>query len=382
MGNQIKLFFFLKLPALVSRNCAKAFLPALLLLPTVLFAQEKSDTLTTTAISIGLHGHYGFIIPHSSEIRQQANSNPRGVEVDVSFHFTNRKAWEYLQGYPRLGASLAWFNFDNPLVLGNGYSLLLFTEPFLSAHKKFSMSFRLGLGFIYLDTPYHPDINPENLFYSTSISFPLVANLMANYRFHDRFLLRLGGTYNHISNGGIQQPNKGINYPTFTAGINYTLRPSAFPERQPSEGRAAEKKRHYLFALLGGAKDSWQSDIKKLPILGLTAYASQRIGNINGLMAGFEWVADFSIREELQDKGIRKNFQRGALLAGHEFLIGRFRFNQVFGLYLYAPHKARDRVYQRYGLEYQTEKKLFFGVNLKAHRQVADFFDVRTGIRF
>lgn len=363
---------------------SKVILIVLLLSANMLFAQETagSDTTQTTAITIGLHNHYGFIISHSSKIRQVANSNPWGVELDVSFHFTNRKAWEYLQGYPRLGASLTYFNFNNPEVLGNGYSLLVFSEPFLSAHKKFSLSFRLGLGLTYLDTPYHPETNPENLFYSTSISFPLVANLMANYRIHERFLLRAGGTYNHISNGGMQQPNKGINYPTFTAGINYTLRPSAFPEREPSERRAVEKKRHYLFALMGGAKDRWQSDNRKLPVLGLAAYASQRVGNINGLVAGFEWVADFTIREELRDKGIHKDFLRGAILAGHEFLIGRFRFSQVFGLYLYAPHKARDRVYQRYGLEYQTGKRLFFGVNLKAHRHVADFFDIRTGIRF
>ncbi len=349
--------------------------------PAFSFAQEP-DTTATTAITLGVHGHYGYIISHSAEIQDLAISNPAGIELDISFHFTGRKAWEYIQGYPRLGASLAYFNFGNPEVLGNGYSLLLFTEPFLSAHRRFSMSFRLGLGAVYLNNVYDPETNPKNLFYSTAISFPLVANLMANYRINKLLLLRAGATYNHISNGGIQQPNKGINYPTITAGINYAIRPSYFPDRQPSEKTLNGKDRHFLLALIGGAKDSRQDNNRKLPVLGIAAYGSQRIGRINGLIAGAEWIADFTIREQLRENNDDTDFNRAALLAGHEFLIGRFRFSQAFGFYVYAPYEAMDRFYQRYGLEYQTENKLFFGVNLKAHRHVADFLDVRTGLRF
>ena len=75
------------------------------------------------------------------------------------------------------------------------------------------------------------------------------------------------------------------------------------------------------------------------------------------------------------------DFQRGALLAGHEWQLGRLRFSQQLGFYVYAPYPARDDVYQRYGLAYHPKGKLFLGVNLKAHRQVADFLDARVGLR-
>lgn len=355
-----------------------------LLLPAALPAVAQEKDSAATAITVGLHSHYGFIIPHASELRHIADSHPWGLELDMSFHFTDKKAWQYLQGYPRLGASLAYFNFDNPEVLGNAYSLIVFAEPFLSAHKDFSLSFRLGTGISYMDTPHHPETNPENLFYSTAISFPLVANIMANYRLNEYLLLRAGASYHHISNGGINQPNKGINYPTITTGLNYALRPASFPERQSAEGIETGDERNYLITLFGSATNSPQNPSKHIPLVGLTAYMSQRIGRLSAFTAGAEWVADFALSERIKEDEEEEisDFQRGALLLGHELRIGSIRFSQQLGIYVYAPYPAMDRVYQRYGLEYHTRNKFFFGFNLKAHRHVADFLDARIGLRF
>jgi hypothetical protein len=348
---------------------------------TAASAAVNNDT-TRAAINIGLNAHTGFIIPHSRTIRDIANSNPWGIEADFSWHFVNPRAWQYVQGYPRLGASLAYYNFDNPEVLGNAYTLLLYVEPFLSAHRRFSLSFRFGAGLAYMDNIYHPEDNPQNLFYSTAISFPLEVNLLGNYRLSERIMLRAGGTYKHISNGGLRQPNKGINFPSATVGINYTLRPAEFTERQLTEDMLEQHQRDFLVAVFGTGKDRHDDSSRKLPLLGLTAYVSQPIGRISALTGGAEWVVDYTLRKELQDREENTDYQRGALMVGHELRIGRFRFNQQLGVYVYSPVKAYDPVYQRWGLEYHTGSKLFFGVNLKAHRHVADFLDTRVGVRF
>ncbi len=350
------------------------------------FLLQASPTLSgdtsRAAINIGLTGHTGFIIPHSQDIRDIANSNPWGIEADVSLHFTNERAWQYIQGYPRLGAALAYYNFDNPEVLGSAYTFLLYVEPFLSAHRRFSLSFRFAAGLAYMDNIYNPETNPDNLFYSTAISFPLEVNLLGNYRLSERWMLRAGGTYKHISNGGLRQPNKGINFPSATLGLNYTLLPADFPERQLTEAMLDQHERDFLVAVFGTGKDRRDKPSRKLPLLGIAAYVSQPIGRISALTGGAEWIADFTLREYLQDEEENKSFQRGALLAGHELRIGRIRFSQQLGIYVYAPHKARDPVYQRWGLEYHSGGRMFYGINLKAHRHVADFVDIRVGMRF
>jgi len=81
-----------------------------------------------------------------------------------------------------LGASIHYFDFGNPEILGRAYALLLYAEPFLSAHKNLSLSFRFGTGVTYLTNIYHSLKNPESLFYSSPMSFSLAAELLANYR--------------------------------------------------------------------------------------------------------------------------------------------------------------------------------------------------------
>lgn len=343
--------------------------------------QAPGQTLSdSTALNVGLRGHYGFIIPHISELRHISDTHPWGLELDLSWHFGSRKAWEYLHTYPRLGASLAYYNFGNPEVIGNAYSLLFYAEPFLSAHKNFSLSFRLGGGFAYLTQPHDPETNPDNLFYSTAISFPLAANLMTNYKISETILLRAGATYQHISNGGISQPNKGINFPTFSAGMDYALQPAAFPERTPKGEVSYSKNRTYTLAAFGTFTDSPTNSEEHLPLLGAVIKGSQRISRLSALTLAGEWVADYTLKEKIKQDGADTDFRRGALLTGHELVIGRARLSQELGIYVYAPYEAPDPVYQRYGLTFRFGSRLFLGFNLKAHRFSADFLDLRIGI--
>ena len=73
------------------------------------------------------------------------------------------------------------------------------------------------------------------------------------------------------------------------------------------------------------------------------------------------------------------------LLIGHQFLLNRFTFSQELGFYVYKQTEVynttyRDlfyTVYHRWGLTYNIKKRWYLGINLLAHRQVADFIDGR-----
>ena len=75
--------------------------------------------------------------------------------------------------------------------------------------------------------------------------------------------------------------------------------------------------------------------------------------------------------------------RNGAILIGHELIIGKIIFAQLLGIYVYKPYKGDDDpVYQRYRLRYQFTNHMFAGITLKAHRHVAHIFDVRFGANF
>ena len=66
----------------------------------------------------------------------------------------------------------------------------------------------------------------------------------------------------------------------------------------------------------------------------------------------------------------------GAML-GHEFLWGKYIFSQQVGVYLFNPTPFYPAWYHRWGVYYVINDKFMTGINLKAHKQVANYLDVR-----
>ncbi len=102
------------------------------------------------------------------------------------------------------------------------------------------------------------------------------------------------------------------------------------------------------------------------------------------MAGGIELIADGA--EKQKDNlytGVHKNAQyMGSVLAGYEYLLGRFALSIDLGLYFYNTDRRTDIIYQRYGMIYKISRKVFTGINLKAYRNVADFIDIRFGYIF
>jgi hypothetical protein len=332
---------------------------------------------------LGIRSHYGFIIPHSASIRQISDVNPWGIGIDGSKLFTGEKAWDYCFCYPRIGMSINYFNFNNPSVIGQGLISALYVEPFLSYHRKMLFSYRFGLGLVYLNKPYDPVTNPQNLFYSTHLSFTVYLKATVHYRVNDQYTLRLSGNYNHISNGGIKLPNKGINYPTISMGVDYHFHIPEIKKREKTKKALYEDTWWWnttlFFTLKNKSRIDTEDDI--YPVYGAAVTYNYLFARKNAVFTGVEFESNRALRKKLREKDINTDHRKGALLVGHQLLVGRFSFNQYFGFYFYSPHKPLHVIYQRYELTFNITDKVFTGINLKAHWESADFLDVRFGIK-
>lgn len=340
------------------------------------FAQSES---MTNPFFIGTKIDYGFIIPHSESIRSISYSRPRGFAIDVGWLLLGKRAWDYCYCYPESGISFSFTDFDNREILGHAFSLMYFIEPGFSLQRKIHFSYRAALGLTYLDTPYDPVSNPLNLFYSSKISFPLQVSLSANWKVNNNLSLKVSGHYNHISNGGIKEPNKGINYPTLSLGAEYFVRPHSLPEREKKRTELYPSFLQLYCMIAATGKTVSHNEKQRYPVGVALLEIRKKFARINSWSAGAEWVTDYSLREINRRNGVQNDFNRAGILAGHHLLIGRFTFYQKLGFYIYSPTKPKDPVYQRYGLIFQFTNHIFGGVDLKAHRHVADFLDVRIG---
>lgn len=355
-----------------------------LIIACLSFAQigmSADDSLKSVA-AIGVKGHYGFVILHSQDIRPIGQSCPRGVSVDVSWHKLSRNAFNSCLCFPRMGVSTTYWGFDNPEVLGQGVTSVFFLEPFFRISQHAAFSFRSGFGLAYANKPYDEITNPDNLSYSTRLSFALELGANLNYHFSNKYMFALSANYNHISNGGMKEPNKGINYPTFGLGVYYYPEPFQFRKVVREDWRTAGKKRNmFYFWISGTAKQlSGSAQLKRYPVIGVNGRVARQVSRINAINLGLDFLADGAHREEIKRSGESVDYLKAGMLIGNEFLLGKFNFSQQFGIYIYDPYNRDADVYQRYGLDYHISQKLFSGIGLKAHGHVADFLDFRIGV--
>ncbi len=341
--------------------------------------------------SIGVRVHRSFIIQHTKKLsREVTSSHPWMVEADLNWHLRNRNTWEYCQCYPRTGISILYTHFDLPGILGSAFSVYTFIEPFIQADRKLNFSIRFGLGPSYLTKVYDEETNPDNLFFSSPVSFLILLNASANYRSTPRLTLRVTGSYNHISNSGYSEPNLGMNFPSFSMGMDYSFNKVELPHREPSLTAIPLMKKRRVDIVVGFSAKPTTSGLheKRYPVYVLGVHYSRTVGRILALNGGLEWMNDRSLRQALRENGTVNedgnypDHNRVGLLAGMDWLFGRFIFYQHLGIYVYSPVEAKNKLYQRYGLNFRISSHLFAGVNIKAHGQDADFMDVRVGWSF
>lgn len=326
---------------------------------------------------IGVNIHGGFIIPHSAELKPVSDTNPIGLQLEYNKLKLDRKAWETCNCYGRTGWSFLYMNYNDPDQLGSSYNLIYYVQPYFDYTPPLTFSLKAGGGITYLDQVYDEETNPENLFYSSPLSFYLFLAPTVGFIVSDKWELALSANYNHISNGGSKQPNKGMNFPSLSIGasrmLNYQLPESRSPS---SEDRKKWEKYLGAFGSLRSADESTEGS--NYLMTGLNAGIMRPLSVLNGLNAGIEISYDDSYRERLERMEVEESPWIVSAMVGHQFTVGQFYFIQQFGFYLIRPEEVQPKdVFQRYSIYYKLRKGLGFGTSLIAHGHVADHMDLR-----
>jgi opacity protein-like surface antigen len=346
-------------------------------------AQNNSVLQDSTVTIIGFNLDYGSLLKHTPSLRQIDDAYPSAITVDWSRLLLTKSAWDFCNCFPRIGVDLAYWNWDNPDVLGSGVLAMAYAEPYFRTQKRTNLFFRMGMGGAYLTQPYDEQTNPLNESYSTNLSFALMVGLGINYRLTDSWNLRFAAKYNHTSNGGIRTPNKGLNFPSLSVGVNKSLRPVEYPNYDKNGKRPPpDKKERISVAHFSGWSNASVGDKDKFYVFGFMGKYSRWIGGRSALTGGTELIFDYSRREQIKLDEADANFFQAAALIGHEFWLGKVTFSQELGIYYYNDYRINDDIYQRYGLTYSFSEHIFAGFSLKAHRHVADFIDLRIGYTF
>lgn len=353
-------------------------------LPVSGILAQKNDSTPIPAklpgvFSIGLAIHHGFIFAHSPLVENTKGANPTGVEVSFNWQRNDAVTWDLCNCYPTKGLLIAYYDYDTR-ILGKSISASYFLEPNYKLGKRNFFSIKGGAGLAYLTHPFDSVKNPTNQSYSTGVSGYLLFGIGLWFRFSDHWWLNGSVNYQHISNGGLSQPNKGINWPTAGIAIRYQKDTRHYYTGLRTKERFWKNNSlRWDIAVFGMAKKGADElgRRKRLPLVGVSLQGSKQVGRINMLTLSTEIFHDEALRIQLKRDSSDASAIRSGLAVGHEFILGKFLFSQRLGIYLFDQTPYYDRIFHRWGVHYMMGKHLGVGFNLLAHRHVADFIDLR-----
>ena len=342
----------------------------------------KGQAEDKNPISLALKPQYGFILPHSSKVEHLTHTNPFGVEAELGWIMLKDKNWRQCNCYSKTGVSFLYVNYDNPEVIGSSYNIIGFAEPYLIRSNRFLFTARMGVGISLLDHVYDEQSNPDNTFFSSVLSYIIHIDLNAYFKLTDQYSLMSYAKYNHISNGGVKQPNYGMNFPMFGVGLSYYPSGKRVFKERNKEGFDPEFFYNlYTFGMIKKIKAEPSYPEETRFNFGFYGIAGRTVSVLNAFSLGVEYFYDAGAKEEISRKGLNDDFQKISGLIGHHLLFGKFDFSQYWGTYIYAEYKPGN-FYQRYTLSYQLKKHILLGVTLKAHGDVADSFHAALGFTF
>jgi hypothetical protein len=358
-------------------------------------AHAQNDTAGETAPrqrSYTLNFHYGSIYAHSIDIKNTADARPGGFSFEMANRSVDAATWNKYGCYPSSGFMFAYLDL-NTSVLGKSYTAAYIFEPTFRLNSKMDLFIKTRVGLSYLTNPNDSIKNPDNKTYSSSVNFFSAAGIGVTCKINDHYSAVVAGNFFHNSNGGFEQPNRGLNYPHVSLGLRYSVKSNASPlyKRIKDTTWKMNRTRYDVFMYYSpkeGYNAGWRN--RRKFVLGAGGQIVYRLSNINALTTGAEIYYDAGIKTIKQNLGDNSSNVFAGVTIGNEFIFRKIIFSQQLGFYLYRNTETYRElylqpfglIYHRWGLRYKLKEHWYVGGNFLVHGHVADYIDGRLTYRF
>ncbi|GAB3537854.1 hypothetical protein GCM10027443_31620 [Pontibacter brevis] len=312
-------------------------------------------------------------------------THPFGVEVYANRHTTGKREWERRYRYPHIGYALSYYNYGVPDELGEAISLTTYLDNVILEGPKGSLRFNLGTGLVYATRYYTPGENELNKAIGSPVAFSLRGTVRYEFPLSTYTFLNLNLAFRHFSNGGLNKPNNGMNFPLLGAGLRYQPGHVQVIERADTAAAIVDKRVRLNVRFAAGVKEVLRID-KKHPVYTVSAYVSKRVSSTSSILLGADALHDAALRNEFINisqppPNEELDPRMAGLTIGHELHLHRLSFVSQIGRYVYQPYRLFPSYYQRYGLQYAVTRNLSVSAMLMVHTRTANVIEWGIGVR-
>jgi hypothetical protein len=337
------------------------------------------NTLSFSAlINIGIY--------NASNVKLQSilDSRPILGEIDVTTQTTGKRLWEQINGYPVFGLGLIYGNSGSRAYIGNILGLFPFVNlPVLRSHG-FSLFGKFGIGVGWVEKPFNPQTNYENLVIGSHLNACINLNLTAQFQIQPHLYLDFAAGLNHMSNGGTKLPNLGLNIPLLSLGFKYNVNPNFKKISHPIP--AVIKKINCYLIVSAAITQNLQLEGPSYLVNLVNFEVLKNFSHTGRYGLGVNLTYDPSLGNEIYNSAIfafdmSKSKFVASVYGAYEYVMGRLSIPLQIGIYLYNNYPV-NWVYETLGLRYQFANHFIVGAALKIHAINADFIYWGLGYKF
>jgi len=335
----------------------------------------------------GVEVRPGFIL-HSNSFLKGDNMtgkilrNALSTHLRYSFQSQPNTCTDLIYGGVYQGLGLAYFNFGEPVQLGDPFALYLFQGARIAKlDPRVSLNYEWNFGISTGWKPYDPYENSYNKSIGSKFNAYMNVNLYLNWMLSRRFDLTTGIDLTHFSNGNTKFPNAGLNTSGFKVGLVYNFNREAGKLPPIRNYRIPEFNRHisYDLVLFGSWRrkgvafgDQQVASPHAYPVLGFNFAPMYNLGYKSRLGISLDGVYDGSANVYTEDyiSGTDQHFytpgfskQLALGLSGRfEYVMPYFSVNVGLGTNLFYSGEDLKGVYQTLALKTDITRNLFLHI--------------------
>ncbi len=344
----------------------------------------SAQSTAPRGLAIGTNLHAGYLLPQYPFLHPLIDDYVRSGEVTVTRQTTGASFWDQLYHYPEYGVSLFYSTLGNDEHLGRELALTSFVRYYWRSEGRLRPYTRLGIGGTYATRKFDAYDNYQNVAIASHLNVHVNLRFGAKLTLSETLSTQAGLSFDHLSNANTSEPNRGLNYVTAFAGVQYQLVPPASRTVRAALPELPGKNSLALVAYLGRkSPSSAQSEYYLASALGVEYVRRVNWGFAVG--AGVDLTHNSATRPTLAAR--RETFRDGdsfgaGVNVSQALVYRRSRLMVQSGVLLTGEERImRSVLYNRAIFEYAVADQYLFRLVMRSKLHVLNYAELGIGYK-
>ncbi|CAA7385781.1 acyloxyacyl hydrolase [Chryseobacterium fistulae] len=367
-----------------------------------IYYSQKIDSLQHSSFVLTGGAEYGKVLATNIHLKILENKNYVGYSFQFLKQATGKKEWERQYNFPQYGIGFFAFDFLENKQMGSPFAVYGIYNAKLRQWGKLKWYHNIDFGISFNSNPFNNDTQYYNTSVGSKTNMFISLGTGLYYELGRYFDIGLNLKFNHLSNGSLKIPNKGLN--TVAPQLSIVYYPERINPKLSDTIPIIHKKYNTLeFSVFGGKKDSFyrgdkRDDLKlyegyDYSIYGAEAFYMRQYSpkSAYGLGVGVTMDEQYNHTMYVSDSTLyqKKRFSNNqplvSIIPTYRLMMDRLYINIGAGYYVFKKSRKYDSpaFFQRIGLQYQITDRFFAAFGINAYdMHIANYLEWKLGYTF